>query len=62
MSLHNMALYIIYKDSVRISQTKQRISIREVNGRMLYRGKMAVYCGNHTEHTADICVNQTHTV
>jgi len=34
-----MVLYIIHKDSVRTSQTKQRISIRELNGRMLYRGK-----------------------
>jgi hypothetical protein len=30
---------IICKDSVRTSQTKQRISIMEVNGRMLYRGR-----------------------
>jgi hypothetical protein len=46
---------VIYTNSVRTSQETHYVSARETNRLMLFRGTVAVYCENHTEHTDTLC-------
>jgi hypothetical protein len=41
----------MYINSVRTSQETHYVSTTKPNQLMLFGGTVAVYCGNHTEHT-----------
>jgi hypothetical protein len=43
------------QDSVRTSQETHYVSATKPNRLMLYRERVAVYCGNHMEHTSTLC-------
>jgi pyocin large subunit-like protein len=45
----------IYSNSVRSSQETHHVSATEPNRLMLFKETVAVYCGNHTEHTDTLC-------
>jgi hypothetical protein len=48
-------IYIIYKNSVRISQETHYVTATKPNRLMLFRETVAVYCENRTEHTNTLC-------
>jgi hypothetical protein len=49
----------IYKNPVRTSQETHYVSATKPNRLMLFRGIVAVYCQNHTEHINILCGQNT---
>jgi hypothetical protein len=45
----------MYTHSVRTSQETDYVSATKPNRLMPFRETVAVYCGNHTEHTNTLC-------
>jgi hypothetical protein len=52
----------IYKNPVRTSQETHSITTAETSRLMLFGGKVAVYCENHTEHINTLCGQNAETL
>jgi hypothetical protein len=49
---------LVYINSVRNSQETHYVTATKTNRLMLFRETVAVYCGNHTEHTEIVSVSE----